>query len=123
MDHTKIDPADLDSLCRELSVRGLGFVVAFSISWKIHVFGTYTGAPALPSAAIAAATLAVATLAPPIDQQPPPAVSTSLWHCHPGASHSLERPQAILPAPNAQQNPSLPSPVSPCLSPSAGSVT
>ena len=27
MDHTKIVPADLKSPCRELSIRGLGFVV------------------------------------------------------------------------------------------------
>ena len=31
MDHTKIVPADLDFLRRELSVRGLGFVVALSV--------------------------------------------------------------------------------------------
>ena len=30
MDHTKLDQAHLDSPCRELSVRGLGFVVALS---------------------------------------------------------------------------------------------
>ena len=31
MDHTKMDQADLDSPCQGLSVRGLGFVVAFSV--------------------------------------------------------------------------------------------
>ena len=42
MDHTKVDPADLDSPCRELSVRGLGFVVALLVrSWGSN--------PAVPS--------------------------------------------------------------------------
>ena len=31
MDHTKIDPADLDSPHQDLSVRGLRFVVALSV--------------------------------------------------------------------------------------------
>ena len=38
MDHTKIDPADLDSPCRGLSVRGLGFVVAFFCSFRNWFF-------------------------------------------------------------------------------------
>ena len=33
MDFTKIDKADLDSPRRELSARGLGFVVALSVRW------------------------------------------------------------------------------------------
>ena len=33
IDHTKIDKADLDSSRRELSVGGLGFVVALSVCW------------------------------------------------------------------------------------------
>ena len=31
MDHTKVDQADLDFPCRELSVRGLGFAVALLV--------------------------------------------------------------------------------------------
>ena len=37
MEHTNIDPADLDSPHQELPVRGLTFVVAFSVCWKIDV--------------------------------------------------------------------------------------
>ena len=37
MDHTKIDPADLNSSCRELFVRSLGFVVDLSVRWEINV--------------------------------------------------------------------------------------
>ena len=36
MDHTNIVTADLDSPRRELSVRGLGFVVALSVRWQIN---------------------------------------------------------------------------------------
>ena len=35
MDHIKIDTAYLDSPCQELSVRGLGFVVALMVCWEI----------------------------------------------------------------------------------------
>ena len=44
MYHTKIkiDPADLDSSCQELSVRGLGFVVAL-------MFRSWGSNPAVPS--------------------------------------------------------------------------
>ncbi len=33
MDHTKIVPVDLDSPRRDLSVHGLGFVVALLVHW------------------------------------------------------------------------------------------
>ena len=36
MDHTKTYQADLDLPCRELSVRGLGFVVALLVRWQIY---------------------------------------------------------------------------------------
>ena len=38
MSYTKIDPADLDSPCRELSIHGLGFVVAIFGSLVNYVF-------------------------------------------------------------------------------------
>ena len=42
MDHTKMDPADLDFPCEELSVHGLGFVVALSVHWEIDFLCVYT---------------------------------------------------------------------------------
>ena len=36
MDQTKLNKADLDSPRRELSLRGLGFVVAFSVFGEIN---------------------------------------------------------------------------------------
>ena len=44
MDHTKTVTADLDSPRRELSVRGLGFVVAFLVCWQIIVCASTGGA-------------------------------------------------------------------------------
>ena len=38
MDHTKIDTAYLDSPCRGLSVRGLGFVAALSVFFRGLIF-------------------------------------------------------------------------------------
>ena len=35
MDHTKLDQADLDFPCRELSVRGLGFIVGLLFFLKL----------------------------------------------------------------------------------------
>ena len=43
MGHAKIVTADLDSIRRELSVRGLRFVVALLVCWKIDFSGASTG--------------------------------------------------------------------------------
>ena len=43
MDHTKIVPADLDSHQRELSLRGLGFVVALSFFLELIFMCVYRG--------------------------------------------------------------------------------
>ena len=84
------------------------------------------GAPTRRPRPQSSATLAVAALAPSVDQQSPTAVSTPEWRSHPGASHRVKRPRAVLPTPNARQDPyptSPPSPVSPSPSSAAGSVT
>ena len=44
-DHTKIYQVDLGSLCQELSVCGLGFVVGLSIRWQIEFLCASTGCP------------------------------------------------------------------------------
>ena len=43
MDHTKINPADLDSPCREFSNGGLGIVVALLVFWQIDVLSLVLG--------------------------------------------------------------------------------
>ena len=45
MDHTNIDQPDLDSPRQELSVRGLGFVVALSFRWQMNFSCATTGGP------------------------------------------------------------------------------
>ena len=45
MGHTKIDHMDLDSPRQELSVRGLGFVVALLVHWGIIFVCASTGGP------------------------------------------------------------------------------
>ena len=45
MDDTKLNPADLNFSCQELSNGGLGFVVALSVCWQINVSCVYTGGP------------------------------------------------------------------------------
>ena len=41
----KIDNADLEFPCRELSVRGLGFVIALSVRWQIDFSCASTRGP------------------------------------------------------------------------------
>ena len=45
MNHTKINPKYLDSSCRELFVRGLGFFIALSAFWGINFSCACTGCP------------------------------------------------------------------------------
>ena len=45
MNFTKIDPADLNSPCRELSNGGLGIVVTLSARWEIDFLSAHIGRP------------------------------------------------------------------------------
>ena len=45
MDHTKIDPADLNSPCRDISNGGLGIVVALLVRWQIDFLLARIGRP------------------------------------------------------------------------------
>ena len=40
MTFTKLDQADLSSPCRELSIGGLGIVVALSVRWCVRLLGS-----------------------------------------------------------------------------------
>ena len=48
MTFTKLDQADLDSSCLELSISGLGIVVALLVCWQISFLSARIGCPIQP---------------------------------------------------------------------------